>query len=320
MPGPRIHIYGFGRSGTKAVQLWLAFALARRAGRVCVQYEPLEYSTRKLVPSPAGRRAHQQTPIVCAPTDHVVALERFCKRLRSDIPTVCKFVRGNGRIRQIDTALRPDLSILLVRDVRAVVRSIAAAPWSLMGPSDWHRIVQQARIRHPFLQDAGWLEQDSGREVRNAVYWYLANEAALASHRGPQVVRYGDWEHLREIALPVMPELNEAPDLADPRFAGDQIHRDNPLVDCDRHSRLLETASRRLGQVSARLSERALTLLERTGPVGSVCRIDSRKDPPAVVQRTARSPTTLESNPVLERMQAEIDQLVDARYGGLEAP
>ena len=43
----KVNIYGVGRSGTKAVQLYIAYLLARKFVKVWVNYEPSHWKDRK---------------------------------------------------------------------------------------------------------------------------------------------------------------------------------------------------------------------------------------------------------------------------------
>jgi len=226
----RINIYGVGRSGTKAVQLWAAYLLAQEFGAVWVGYEPFRYQDRTLKPSSRGRTLHRNTPLFL--DDEREASEdfrRFCEDLGRHDVGVTKFVRANGRINAIEKIMQPDLSLLIVRDLYQVLASIAVRTWNLVEDNfEWNRLCRSARRLYPFLEERGRLRPTTDKLTRDAIYWFTMNQYALDNLDNTLAISYDNLGSV-EVVLARHGLWSHLAPISDPMFRGDNIHHNYPL-------------------------------------------------------------------------------------------
>lgn len=128
----RINIFGVGRSGTKAVQLWLAYMLANKYGEVLVNYEPFHHLSKSGGQSEWGKRIHLSLPFLTRQTEYSGnSFPSFCRTLTRHPIVITKFIRATGRINLINAYTKPDLSFLVVRDLYEVLNSVGKLTWNL---------------------------------------------------------------------------------------------------------------------------------------------------------------------------------------------
>jgi hypothetical protein len=183
-------IYGVGRSGTKLVQLAACLGLARENGRCDVVYEPFHWATRTCtVASEPGIREHQRLPLFLSAAESANHDSRYLRAKtspRGDVPLVCKFIRGNGRIRLIDRLASPDRTIVVLRSLVAVLDSLRHCHFDLLGkqqhyPSDAPRLHEEIGRSRDLPISNAFRDRCASTEELNALWWLAMNEAALAA-------------------------------------------------------------------------------------------------------------------------------------------
>lgn len=229
----KINIFGVGRSGTKAIQLWLTYILLQQSKQAWVNYEPFCYRTKSLVPTQWGRLLHQSLPLMMCPGCTVSkSFEAFCHHLADHDMVVTKFIRGNGRINRINEIMQPDFSILVVRDLYQVLNSIALQNWNLVeNKREWARISVIAKAQYPFLTEMG-LTGTAGinKIAMSAVYWFVMNMTALENLNETFVIDFNQLESVATIPTQCGLQVKELPLLTTPLFHGNNIHQDYPLA------------------------------------------------------------------------------------------
>lgn len=234
-PIKKINIYGIGRSGTKAIQLWFAYLLAQKYETVWLNYEPFLFRTRTLEPTNRGQLMHKTIPLFIPEGIQVEReFQRFCRDLASHKVVVTKFIRANGRINAIDKLMQPDLSLLVVRDLYQVLESILLQDFCLVqNDYDWHRLCQQARELYPFLEDMGFLQKSTNKLIKTAVYWFVTNKYALDNLENTMVVDFKNYQSLGLLSAHLGLDSR---DISDSMFRGDNIHNFYPLKDLSQSS------------------------------------------------------------------------------------
>ena len=180
----KINIFGVGRSGTKAIQLWLAYLLIQKFGKIKLVYEPFLYKNRFLEANFTGKLIHKYTPLFLDDKNCHEAPEyfsMFCKSISGKEPTIAKFIRGNGRINTINEITNPDFSVLIIRDLYNVLESISLQTWNLVeNRYEWERLANFTEKRYPELRDSNFdWRKAANSMVKNAIYWFTMNMYAL---------------------------------------------------------------------------------------------------------------------------------------------
>lgn len=300
--GFRINLYGVGRSGTKAVQTWLAYLLARQHGTVWVNYEPLRYKNRKLAPSHYGWRVHRNTPqlldTAAAPS---AEFAKFCRMLAEHPVNVTKFIRGNGRINAINAVMKPDLSIFIVRDLYEVLESVLRLNWSLVADdAEWERLCAIGRGRVAALD--GVLKPGQENKILvNAAHWALHNLHALEHLENTYAIPYKQLDLVESLVKQNRLDTYGTR-LSGHAFAGD-IHGDStitevePVQEAKPQSGLTRLWSQQFGR-------------ERSG---SLCR--AVEPLPAPKEKAARGQAVrlkVERHPLLDDLNAQVQERLAA--------
>lgn len=200
----RVNIFGVGRSGTKAIQLYIAYLIAKREEQVWINYEPYYWLDRKAsVPNYEGIYHHKSSRMFEKSVQGLtIPHRRFLTKLHTfEGSTVTKFIRANGRIGAINQVMVPDFTLVVVRDLNQVLDSVAKCGWDLLGNhlaggSDWQRLleeVNQAGLISPSELN-GLLKKVVTVQDQNAFYWFMMNLAAL-QERAPNLF-YIDYERI----------------------------------------------------------------------------------------------------------------------------
>ncbi len=97
----KVAIFSVGRSGSKALQLYVSCGLAKKFGKVWVNYEPFRYIKKCLDVSPYGKYLDRRLPKLISHLDEreEAHLDNFVRGLDSEHATVSKFIRAGGRDR-----------------------------------------------------------------------------------------------------------------------------------------------------------------------------------------------------------------------------
>ena len=298
----KINIYGIGRSGTKAIQLWFAYLLAQKYETVWLNYEPFLFRTRTLgATSYRGQLMHKNVPLFIPNGIQVEPeFQRFCKDLASHQVVVTKFIRANGRINAIDKLMQPDLSLLVVRDLYQVLESILLRDFCLVqNDYDWHRLCQQARELYPFLEDLGVLQKSTNKLIKTAVFWFVMNKYALDNLKNTIVVDYKNFQSLESLSA----HLGlDGQDISNSMFRGENIHGFYPLKDLSQSS----ARDFSLGSVVSNMVMKLDKLNQRNAPKSIRSLLNSIIiSNPLIANETLGSPCSINTNQ-LERKQDSI--------------
>jgi len=230
-------IFGVGRSGTKAVQLYMSYLLAQKEGNVWINYEPYFWINRFTQSiNYEGYYHHTHSPHLCSsPKEFSKEHQQFIKWLaQHDMSTVTKFIRGNGRIDAINQLIQPDHSIVIIRDIYQVLTSVIKTEWDFWSvgfefSQNWDNFVAEVRKRK-LLDNLDWcIDQITDRMDKNAFYWYVMNKAVLyAGSSNTYFIHYKNIRFTEDIAREIIdPEIRLS--IKDDIFTGDNIHENYPL-------------------------------------------------------------------------------------------
>ncbi|CAN5516347.1 hypothetical protein BH11BAC1_BH11BAC1_19920 [soil metagenome] len=233
-----IVIYGVGRSGTKAVQLYLSYLIAQMEEEVWINYEPYFWLARKTKAVDfEGFYHHSHAPHFADSSNQFSkSHNRFLNKLSTHSGSVVtKFIRGNGRIDAINEVFAPDHCIIIVRDLYEVLLSVIKTEWDFWSVGwdyqvSWDAFVEEVK-RKNIVENIDWcLARIEDRLDQNAFYWYTMNLTALRSkHKNIHWIAYKQIGKIAELAkhifnVEVLPEPFRSK-----KFAGDNLHADYPL-------------------------------------------------------------------------------------------
>ncbi|MBP6335552.1 MAG: hypothetical protein KA444_08785, partial [Bacteroidia bacterium] len=241
-----ITIFGVGRSGTKAVQLYLSYLMAQREKEVWINYEPyfwMDRFTKQI--NFEGYYQHSHSPhIIRSQQDLTKGHLNFLKKL--SVPgknATTKFIRGNGRMNAINQVIQPDHSIVIIRDLYQVLVSVLKTEWDFWSvgfqfTQSWESFVAEIR-KSKIIDNFDWcLDQISDRLDQNAFYWYAMNKAVLQSRwADAYYINYANINRVEEIAR-ILIDPNVKENINDMLFTGDYIHENFPLQSVSRSTTL----------------------------------------------------------------------------------
>ncbi|MBK7853020.1 MAG: hypothetical protein IPJ66_18360 [Bacteroidetes bacterium] len=233
-----ISIYGVGRSGTKAIQLYLSYLLAQKHNSVWINYEPYFWLDRKTnTLNYEGFYHHSTSPhIVSDPKKLSSGHIRFLKKLtKPDKPIVTKFIRGNGRINAINQILQPDYNFIIVRDLYQVLISVLKTNWDFLSVGfeyrmSWEKFISEVK-KSGIVEQYDWcIDRIYDRLDQNAFYWYVMNLAALqCTFKPTYFLDYKSIQEIEGIANDII-QPKEKESIKNPILSGDYIHGDFPLI------------------------------------------------------------------------------------------
>jgi hypothetical protein len=160
-----ILIFGVGRSGTKAVQLYLSYLLSQKNGSAWINYEPYFWLNRKTVSiNYEGLYHHSSSPHIATDPSQLSRRHRnFLQQLsnhKEDVIT--KFIRGNGRTRAIIPLIQPDHTFVIVRDLYQVLKSVLRTNWDFLSVGfeyklNWENFMNEVR-RSGLVERYDWCD------------------------------------------------------------------------------------------------------------------------------------------------------------------
>jgi hypothetical protein len=237
----KINIFGVGRSGTKAVQLYLSYLIAKKEGKVLINYEPYYWKNRRTLNlNYEGIYHHVNSSLIIDSksqlTDNHIGY--LLKLIDCSESVVTKFIRANGRIGAINQITRPNFTVVIIRDLYKILRSLSKFEWDLLGSglvynNDWNRLVLEVRekeiITHNDLDY--YLKHISDARDKNAFYWYIMNKLAL-DYEGINTfyIDYDNISLIEEIAYKNGLLVNNY-DIDNKIFKGSNLHKDYPLIE-----------------------------------------------------------------------------------------
>lgn len=186
-----------GRSGTKAVQLFVCKLLLEKYDQVKINYEPYFWKSRMGDYYYEGIHHHINTPLFSRKAEILNHQHRDFLHLLMNAapqtPVVTKFIRATGRMDQINTLTKPNLIIVVVRDLMEVLNSIQRQSWNFyhigapiidnFEVNFEDDLIAYARsISSQYsdivLEDFEIFHSDL---MKNALFWYLSNWQMLNS-------------------------------------------------------------------------------------------------------------------------------------------
>lgn len=317
-----INIYGVGRSGTKAIQLYLAYLLAEKFGQVRLNYEPYFWLTRSGPVNFEGLEYHLEAPQFCRePNAFTAAHRKYLTQLTSSdgIPVITKFIRANGRIPAIEAIMQPDHSILVVRDLYDVLVSLQRMDWDFFSVGysyfkrshvDYWKQIKNYLAR---IQDFPWQKEldtfNHDRLLKNACYWYAMNRAALAElPEDGLVMNYGNLKQLEQwAATTFFPGQTELPALSDARFIGEKIHGQYPLT--NETSPALSVWFQRWNEMRFYLTKSGhfSWLPKAKSNVGNIVRLATSRES-SESKKASKVRVKVSSHPILDYFQKDIQE------------
>jgi hypothetical protein len=325
-----VSIFGVGRSGTKAVQLYVSYCLAKHYGKIRLNYEPYHHLTRKGILNFRGITNDLRSKKIMAAHDVLdSAHANFIKSLYSkDTPTVTKFIRGNGRINQINEILNPDLTIVIVRDVYQVLASVLQMNWNFYAFGNpgikltYHnfinKLVEEAKeeslVEDDLLSSEPFMK--ANRILDNALYWYIMNKAALRNIVGPVILlKYEDISllpgKLHRFNADVFPADVS---MSNTKFIGSNIHNDTTLVSDKKRSsatKLLSVVNELGFSATSKLSIGSVYSIPLR--IGDNVIINSNVKKSVVLEKKVygRKNIIVEKNTLLDAMNSEVLDQID---------
>lgn len=273
-----LNIYGVGRSGTKVVQLYLAYLMAKKYDFVKVNYEPYYWQHRLLkYPNYEGINFHVKQPQFIHSQDklddgHKAFLEKM--KASKGLPTITKFIRANGRIEKINQLLSPDWNIIVFRQLADVLASLAEQAFNFysvghrLEQSFWKGLKKEILHQTKFEPIHHLVKKAKDSTLKNAIYWYVMNIDALDNQvENKVIVRY---EHFQEdlLYLKTMLQLDGISALENriDLFRGKKIHSNSILS-----TKNIHTPSNFLYQKIAYFLFRSLPLYQpRSNEIGTI--------------------------------------------------
>lgn len=237
----KINIFGVGRSGTKAIQLYLSYLIAKKENKVRVNYEPYYWKDRRTLNlNYEGIYHHINSPLIMnkqynISNDH----RRFLLKLVSgDESTVTKFIRANGRIDHINQIIKPDYTFIIIRNLYQVLSSLSKYPWDLLGnnliyENEWDKLIYEIRkkniIKESYLNY--YINNISNWKDKNALFWYIMNLVALeCCSDNVFYIDFNNIARIQEYARLFNLSSNNL-DISDLIFIGSNLHGDSPIID-----------------------------------------------------------------------------------------
>lgn len=253
----KINIYGVGRSGTKALQLYLAYMFAKEEGSARINYEPYNYYTRTGPLNFHGIYHHYNSALFADNADQLnPAHRKFIQSLakNDNITTITKFVHATGRIGAISEIMKPDLNIVVVRDLYPVLSSLARMNWDFLSfgykllrksyVSIWDNLVREIEQKN-IVADFGSIKNKINDKITmNALYWYAMNMSAL-NHQDEKTIfiNYRDLHLLPGMLAQKGIKIDSGVQISDAMFKGTNVHKNYPLKDIKRF-KYAKTASK----------------------------------------------------------------------------
>lgn len=243
----KINIFGVGRSGTTALELYLAYWIARLNGQVWLNNEPYTWYGRKGVISYEGQMLFERTGYQFIEKDICTSHYDFLNHLvRDKNHVVTKFVKGSPLIETVNLYTQPDLSIILIREIFSVLKSLSSRNWDFFSIlfqyskktnesnlDAFRRKVLDSEIFEQIpISEKEFLELD--RFTMNGVYWYVVNKILL-EYQGEKVL-YLNFSDIQNIHLKMSKYLdipNECKEclISNEMFFDKNLSKDFPLTD-----------------------------------------------------------------------------------------
>jgi hypothetical protein len=183
-----IIIFGMGRSGTKALQLYITYLLSRQnENEINLVYEPYLWRNRHLkFRSYEGvyynlNDSHFVSNQQNLNKNHQMWMKRL---INKEHHNVIKFIRGIGRHRAINEVLSPDISFYVIRDIHDVLASLGNMfsfySYGANNQINYWESFKKDLISSYMFQNASKISANiKTRDEKNAFCWYVQNKLML---------------------------------------------------------------------------------------------------------------------------------------------
>lgn len=218
----KINIFGVGRSGTKAIQLYFSYLIAKKFGNVWINYEPYFWKDRLLSNRCyEGIYHHINSPLFITSKYEVRKLHKlYLKRLVNNKKhVISKFIRACGRVKLINKVLKPDYTIIIIRDLYEVLDSILVKNWDLLGNNlnysfyvrnDWDKLKKEVRNKKIINDFVHIQNRIKNKMDMNAFYWYVMNIALLKiKDKNTFFVKYDNLSRIKKIGKSIGLDKNK---------------------------------------------------------------------------------------------------------------
>lgn len=183
----KINLYGVGRSGTKAIQLYLILSLIKKYGKIGLNYEPFLWQDHLVrYYNTPGILEHKKLPFFVNEKEiEVYKNSSFLNELNFYENGITKFIQGNGRINLINEVMKPDFNIFVIRDIYDVLSSINSLRWDFFGKKlpkeyDWNKFLLESKNKFSDILNNIKIDLELNSDIgKNALYWYLMNKVAI---------------------------------------------------------------------------------------------------------------------------------------------
>ncbi len=232
-----INIFGVARSGTKVLQLFITELMLQKENRVRLNYEPYYWVSRKLgVLNFTGMRLHLHEPHFATSknnfhSSHLTFLENLYAD--TDISTITKFIRANGRAYAINEWSQVDHSFLIVRSLKDLLPSLEKLKFNLfsvgqkMETSFWSKFIREAKEKGLTQGLPSPLLDSANNQTKNALYWYCTNLDALNNLNDTIVIPYEELANYSNGISKLI--LGTSIDYNTRQFNGNDIHNDRVI-------------------------------------------------------------------------------------------
>lgn len=324
----KINIFGVGRSGTTALELYFAYWLAQKYGRVRVNNEPYSWMTRKGPMSYEGQYIFINELRETILNQNISSNHRhFIERMNVGNPAiVSKFVRGSMFADTINTVMKPDLTVIVIRDLIDVMNSLKAREWDFLTLSNRdvekelvsNELIQvlkswDAQGKFPFSMNSDMLQDDL---MLNGLLWYVTNSELLDKIDGSSAIflNFRDIELISQsIVENTLKVDTKGKGIRNELFFDKNLQKNYPLKD----SRLSHITNK----ILAKVNERKFNAFLNKGiepkfmkmEIGSDCRLGSKPN-----QFEAKLTTKKTINPIDRLHHPLLEQLNDDIFRRLE--
>ena len=319
----KINIFGVGRSGTKAVQVYLTYLLARHTGDpVHVNYEPYFWQSRNGPISYEGLIYHYRDPLFAlSPEVFSESHRAYLTSLSRHQSVVTKFIRGNGRIAAIDRLTAPDHTIVIVRDLYSVLESLLDLDWNLYSESSpffnsFYRTVYPSICSQlntlDVKEEVRRLSHSGSRIAKNALYWYVMNRAALdlAPRKNLYYLDYTHLQGLEKLASRKLGMPSEGISPENEMFRGTNIHDAQLFHDQRRPAQRIQRAVNKQAYYLSALY--GMDFVPFRVPIGGAVTLSGK--PPKTAELVVRSDKCrIERNGLLDFLDQDIRDRLASR-------
>lgn len=308
----KVSILSVGRSGSKALQLYISTGIAHKFGKVWVSYEPFMYRDKSLTKNPYGRYVDKKTPVVGYEKNDVDKdFEKFVREVSSEHPSTSKFIRAGGRSGKIIRKLNVDMVILIVRDIYEVVESIARRTWNPQ--VDWSKLCFESKDDYSFLKN--YLTPHTNKIVQSAIHWYIINDQMISSLKftdcNVRLVRYKSIKNKLDdiccsLDLPTPPS-----GLAKRLLRGNRIHSRVPI-------RTVSISEGRTNHILRRFPDTVWEYLPSLAPrtAGSLCVLNlgssAESAAPECDDEIAKINMKIKRNSLFDSLASRIDDKISS--------